>query len=204
MSNVDLMNRTCEWMRNEICNKLEYLVPDDDANDEDYNVALAHPAVWPYFVPTPEMDVNAQAVPSACIQFIETEESFQGASQGTKTIQVRIVLTVWNPGEQIVFEPHENPAELGNVAYTPNTQGYTRNLDGWKDLVGFQDNVLRKIKADEYFAGMKVDMSSIKYGMYKDEQDSIYVLYPYWTGYIDFTATMGAARLVPEKYKDIL
>ena len=41
-------------------------------------------------------------------------------------------------------------------------------------------------------------------GMYKDEDDSIYVLYPYWTGYIDFTATMGATRLVPTKYEDIL
>ena len=204
MSNVKLMEQLCQWMESEICNKLQFLVPDDDANDEEYHVSLAHPAVWPYFVPTPEMNLTAQEVPSACIQFIETEESFEGVSQGTKTIQIRIVLTVWNPGNHIVFDPHEDLTQLGNVAYTPKTDGYVRNLDGWKDLVNFQDTILRKLKAEEFVEGMRVDMASIKYGMFRDEQDSIYVLYPYWTGYIDFIATMGATRLVPEKYKDIL
>lgn len=204
MSNVKLMEDMCRWMQSDICSKLEYLVPDDDANDGEYQVQFAHPAVYPYFVPSREMGIDSQGVPSVCIQFTETEESFNGASTGTKTIKVRFVLTVWNPGDQVVFEPHEDLSQLGNVAYTADTEGYVRNLDGWKDLVNFQDTILRKLKAEEFVTGMRVDMSSIKYGMYKDEEDSIYVLYPYWTGYIDFTATMGATRLVPTKYEDIL
>ena len=204
MSNVKLMKRTCSWIETEICSKVKLLVPDDDVNDEDYQVSFAHPAVYPYFVPTKEMQMDALEVPSVCVQFVETEESFKGAALGNKTINIRLVLTVWNPGDQVIYKPHAEVKKLGSVAYTEDTEGYTRNLDGWEDLVNLQDTILEKLKAEEFVEGMAVDMKSIKYGMFKDETDSIYVLYPYWSGYIDFTATMGATRLVPNKYENIL
>lgn len=202
MSNVTLMEEICAWFETQICSKYEFLVPDDELNDEEYQVQFAHPAVYPYFVPTEDMDMPK--VPSLCVQILETEEKFAGASTGQKIMKMRLLPTLWNPGTQVIFEPKEDAEALGGVTYTADTSGYERNLDGWKEYVNFQDDILRRLKADEFVEGVHIDLSSIRYGMFKGDQDDIYVFYPYWTGYIDFTATMGATRLVPKKYEDIL
>ncbi len=204
MTNVELIENLRSWIESEVASKIELKTPKGDIDDGDYEIDFAHPSVFSYFVPPSSVDADQPHAPSICVQFLDTEESFQGAGIGEKHIRVRIAIIVWNPGEHVIFEPHEDITKLGAVAYTPNTEGYLRTLDGWKDFVNLQDDILNKIKGTQYIEGMEVDLSSIKYGMFKDEEDSIYLYYPYWQGYIDFTVKLGATRLVPEMLEDIL
>ena len=198
MTNSELIEKLCSWVETEIAPKFQLKEPTDE--DDDTKFTFSRPSVFAYFVPPSSVNAEEPHAPSICVQFLETEESFKGSGQGDKTIKTRIGIVTWNPGEQVIFEPHEDESQLGNVAYTPNTEGYIRTLDGWKDLVNVQDEILRCLKATEWIEGMRVDLSSLKYGMFKDEQDSIYLYYPYWQGYIDFTVTTGATRLAPEIY----
>ena len=198
MINVELIENLRGWIEAKVASRVELKVPVGDIDDEDYEIEFAHPSVFSYFVPPSSVNAELPYAPSICVQFLETEEQFKGTGTGDKSIRVRIAFVVWNPGEHVVFEPHEDISKLGAVAYTPNTEGYVRTLDGWKDLVNLQDETLKQIKGAEYIEGMKVDLKSIKYGMFKDEEDSIYLYYPYWQGYIDFSVTLGATRLAPD------
>lgn len=204
MTNQEIMTVFCDWIDKTICQKFMLKVPDDEENGEEYHVQFAHPSVFPYFVPPEYTGVDVQRVPSICVQFLETEDQFEGVSVGKKTIPVRLVLTTWNPGDHVVFDPHEDPEQLGGVAYTVDNSEYERKVDGWKDVLNLIDAILREIFAEEIIEGIRADLKSVKYGLFKDEEDNLLFMYPYWAGYIDFKVTMGAPRLAPSKYDDIL
>lgn len=199
MTNVELIENLRKWIEEEIAPRVELKVPSEDVDDVDYEPEFANPSVFSYFVPPSSVNADLPHAPSICVQFLDTEEQFKGIGTGEKSIRVRISFIVWNPGEHVVFEPHEDISKLGGVAYTPNTEGYARTLDGWKDLVNLQDETLKHIKETEYIKGMRVDLDKgIKYSMYKDEEDSIYLFYPYWQGYIDFSVKLGATRVASD------
>lgn len=204
MTGTELMDGFVEWMKTEVAPEIELKVPDDDRNDGSYEYLTATPSVFAYFVPPEEIDIAEHRVPSICIQFLETEANYLGSSGKEKKIRVKLILETWNPGNHIQYTPTEDIEEVGGVKYNIEKVDYERNLDGWRDLSNLQDLILSKIQGTEFIAGTRVDLTSVKYGMYKDENMSLYLLYPYYLGYIEFTATCGVARVTPSLYEEIL
>ncbi len=204
MTSIGIMDALTEWME-DICADVQLKVPNDDLNDDAYEFSWGSPSVFQYFVPPDEITtITDHRVPSVCIQIEKTVDDYTGKSGVGKVMDVRLVIQTWNPGIHVDLVPTEDTSQVGGAVYTLTDEEYERNLDGWKDVVNLQDMIVRSLQANEIIEGMQVDVENIEYGPYKDENDNIYVLYPYYAGYITFKLKTGVVRVVPESYKDIL
>ena len=198
-----------KWLTENVCDKITLKVPDDYANDGDYTVRLVHPAAFPLFLPTKErLPPSAPApIPSICVQLTEGNDEL---SEHLRTLQIRLCLACWNPGEhgKEFYQPRENPSAIGGFSYylidDEEEQAYTRNMEGWRDSMNFADIVLREIESAEYIGGMRVmKENGIRFGPFS-EDGNIWDYYPYWNSWISFDLSAGIPSRSPAAYNHLL
>jgi len=159
-----------EWVAEEVAPRLEYLVPPESGDFDASGVETAHPSVYQSFVPGKErLEDGEHQHPSIAVQLLG---GIDGLS-GSRTLNVRLVLTIWAPGHY-------------------DEDGFHRDRDGWRDLYNGLDAVAAAVGSAEGIAGYAVDMrSGVRYG-FLDIDGEIPDLYPYWMGKVDFDLVASA------------
>lgn len=51
MTTKKIIEGITDWVQEAICGKIELKVPDDNANDDGYNIKRVHPAAFPLYLP---------------------------------------------------------------------------------------------------------------------------------------------------------
>lgn len=202
MAIVNDLNRVCEWVQAEICDKLELKLPLDTDAGDGYQYELVHPTAFALFTPTKDrLPPNVRApIPSVCVRLIEGAHNTQ---ESTNTMRLILNFCTWNPGNhgKDNFIPVEPGAGIKGYNQSVSSE-YRRTADGWQDVFSFMDKALRTIEKAEYIADMRVVAEEqIKYGMTSDK-DGLDDFYPYWLGWISFTVQAGNVR--PKSYDKFL
>lgn len=206
---TESIDRIVDWLEKEVCPQIELKLPNDDLNDEDYEVEYIHPTAWPLYVPAIDrLPPGVPApVPSVCAQLMEGNDDL---TIKRRRMNFRLCLACWNPGEhgEELYQTRPNAAALGGYAYYRATgaevQTYRRNMSGWRDSFNFADLILREIENTEYIAGHRVvKEEGIKYGLFT-EDGNIWDYYPYWHNWITFTLECGVTAAIPKKYENLL
>lgn len=89
-----------DWLKQNVCSKVQLKVPDDYANDEGYSVKLVHPAAFPLYVPAKDrLPPKVPApVPAVCVQMAETTDKL---FEQTRTYSIRLVLLAGIPERMV-------------------------------------------------------------------------------------------------------
>lgn len=200
MSIVNNLNLIRDWLQTEVCDKVEFKIP----NDNDIESAdFTKPTAFVLFVPTKDrLPPNVVApIPSVCVRLAEGEHTADGRDK------MKLVLNfcTWNPGitARDTLQPVVGDWQAWNA--TADAE-YKRSSDGWHDVYTFIDVALRAIENAEYIQVKRDDMpelgigglrvvkeDGIKYGM-AEGQDGIEDFYPYWPAWISFSVQSGNIR----------
>lgn len=194
MTTQKIIEGITAFVRDNICSRITLKLPDDARNDGRYNIKMVTPAAFPLFVPAKDrMPPNVEApIPSIAVQLLEGSDSL---SDGRRKLKLRLCLSTWNPGKhpgETMF-PTRDTSALGGYHYNtdPESETYSRNIDGWKDLYNLQDIALAELEGAEFMAGVRIDMDEpITYGPFTEE-GVIWDYYPYWSGWIAFSVICG-------------
>lgn len=168
------------WVHEEVSPKLAYMVPPADGAVNSEVVEWANPSVFQMFVPSVErLEPGMVQVPNIAVQFLGGDD----ALGSLRTFDVRLVLTVWAPGN---FDDG----------------AFERNQDGWRDLMNGLGVIATAVREAETLSGCAVDMGTgIKYGLF-DENGQIPDLYPFWMGKVDFR--LRRAPHASNKFENLL
>lgn len=208
MTTKQIIENITSWVKENICEKIELKLPDDDKNDGGYKLQMVKPAAFPLFVPAKDrMPPNVRApVPSIAVQILEGNDNLKKGERGLK---IRLCLSAWNPGIHPGEKMHPvmEKTALGGYTYNKGDKSeeqYERNSDGWKDLYNFQDIALSELEGAEFFAGIRIDMEEpITYGPFI-EDGAIWDYYPYWNGWVAFTVICGLPYKRSEEIRKLL
>lgn len=209
MTLVQSIDNVVEWLRDNVCSQITLKLPDDANNDQSYGVEYVNPAAFPLYVPGKDrLPPSVPApIPSVCVQLMEGSDDLL---QKKRQLNIRLCLSCWNPGTHggEMLQARSNANAIGGYSfyYTTGqtTQTYARNMEGWRDLLNFEDLVLREVEGTEYIAGHRlVKESGIKFGLFTEEEN-ILGYYPYWHSWITFTLEAGVVARTPDSYKDFL
>lgn len=208
MTTKQIIENITQWVEENICNKITLKVPDDDVNDNRYELQMETPAAFPLFVPAKDrMPPNVRApIPSVAVQLLEGKDNLK---KGERRLRIRLCLSTWNPGIHPGEELHpvKDESVLGGYTYErrdKSEEKYERNSDGWKDLYNFQDIAISELEGAEFFAEVRVDMDEpITYGPFT-EDGVIWDYYPYWAGWISFVVICGLPCRKSEEIRDLL
>ncbi len=204
-----IMDRLVKWIDDNVCREITFKLPNDATNDAEYSVKYVRPKAFPLYVPGKEKlpPSVAAPIPSVCVQFMEGNDDL---SKHQRRLKIRLCLACWNPGEHSgeIFHPRKNTTALGGYSYyladQEGGQTYTRNMEGWRDIINFTDLTLRTIENAEYIEGMRiVKESGIKYGIFT-EDGKVWDYYPYWHDWISLELDAGVGTRTPDIYKDLL
>ena len=209
MTLVKSIDNVVEWLRDTVCNQITLKLPNDDRNDNGYDVKYVNPAAFPLYVPGKDrLPPSVPApIPSVCVQLMEGSDDLL---HKRRQFQIRLCLACWNPGEHggEVLQARPNPDALGGYSFYSvagkAAQTYARNMEGWRDSFNFSDLILRELEGTEYIAGLRlVKESGIKFGLFT-EDGNIWDYYPYWHSWITFTLEAGIVAKTPEIYTNLL
>lgn len=209
MTVLQSIDNVVKWLSLNVCDKITFKVPDDDANDANYGVKYATPAAFPLYVPGKDrLPPSVPApIPSVCVQLMEGEDNLP---EKKRRLKIRLCLACWNPGEHgdEIFHPQKDlTTATGYSYYRENKaaeQSYARNMEGWKDSFNFIDLTLRELEITEYIEGLRlVKEDGVKFGLFT-EDGNIYDYYPYWHSWITFTLEAGVVANNPKFYDNYL
>ena len=192
MAIVHDLNKICDWLQANVCDKVQLKLPDDDNGGDGYAYELVNPTAFRLFTPTKDHLPPAvkAPIPSLCLRLKEGQHTRDGNS-----MQLIINFCAWNPGIHTadVFEPTDEK-NTDVKSYNQRVTGaFRRSVDGWQDVFSFMDTALRVLENAVYIADMRLDVDSIKYGMTSDK-DGLDEFYPYWLGWIELTVYGGNIR----------
>lgn len=203
MSILKQMIAVCDFLKTEVCDKAEFLVPpstEGEKIDESYikNPVRGHPEIFPmtfdsniddgkYDKKGNPVGIVKKQAPAICVQISEAGDVLDSKE---RTISVRLVLQTWNPGSFTkggVYTPSENDSALGGYQYSDETESsYIRNFDGWKESMSFMDMTIDAIEKAENIGGMIISRDEpIVFGPYTFSGEYVRV-YPYWLNTISF------------------
>lgn len=207
---TETIQSVTDWLSTKVCKQVTLKLPDDYKNDGEYAVKLVHPAAFPLYVPGKDRlpPTIPAPVPSVCVQLMEGNDDL---FKKERILEIRLVLACWNPGTHgdEIYWPRANKDALGGYSYylkadEETVQTYTRNMEGWKDSMNFQNLVLNEIEKSEYMGGCRVvKENGIKFGLFSEDGD-ICDYYPYWHSWITFQLQTGLKQTKPESYKNLL
>jgi len=210
MTVVNILDNVREWCENTICPKVTLKLPDDEKNDQGYTPKFVHPAAFVLNPPAKDRlpPKVAAPIPSVCVQLMEGSDNL---IQNTRSLQIRLCLSAWNPGEHggDIFIPRKNETQIGGHHYRrwdgeEAAEHYKRDTEGWRDVWNFADTALACVHNAEHFAGMRlVKEAGITYGPFT-EDGAIWDDYPYWHSWILFTLECGLVRKTPPEYENLL
>lgn len=199
MSVVNILDKVTDWVRSEICPKIELKCPpvDDKAPDDaGYDYKRINPAAFTCFIPTREKLPPAvlSPIPSVCVRLIDGEDDVRG-QQGSARIQ--LVFSAWNPGVHgaDMILPNTKDAMHPHRWTGQEADDYFRRAgDGWRDVWNMVDVALREIESAAAIYSFPIDRSvPIKYGPLT-EQDSIPDYYPLWFAWVSFSLIYSTPR----------
>lgn len=202
MAIVNDLTKIRDWLQTEVCDKVQFKLPNEDKADASYPYELVKPTAFVLFTPTKDrLPPNVRApIPSVCIRLVEGEHR---PTESTNRMSLMLNFCTWNPGihARDNFVPIEEGA--GMKGYNQVAEGeYKRSVDGWQDVYNFIDVALRAIERAQYIADMRVvSEDGIKYGMTSDA-NGLDDFYPFWPAWISFTVQAGNVRA--KSFDDLL
>lgn len=206
---TDTIQTVTDWLTKNVCSKLEMKLPDDYKNDNEYGVRRVHPVAFPLFVPGKDrLPPKVPApVPSVCVQLMEGSDDL---FKRERTLELRLVLASWNPGTHGDEMYWPRKIKEGLIGYNyfvkddEELQTYSRNMEGWKESMNFQDSVISALEKTEFIADCRiVKEEGIKFGLFIEDGD-ICDYYPYWHSWITFRLQTGLKQISPADYSKYL
>lgn len=197
MTTVQCVMTLCEWIEENICPGIMLKKPAaaGEATDGGYEYELVSPAVFPFYMPTPNRLGDAgHSCPCIVVKVKEATDDLPDL----RSFNVELHFLVWNPG----IHPDEwykpVPGEI-NLYEQFDTSPYVPSMDGWADLFGVMDTALDKIESVNSFGGeLRLDRDvQVKHGPVSEE-GRILDTFPVFEGYISFTAEGRIFRDNPE------
>ncbi len=205
MTLVESIDSLQAWFDEHVCQQATFKVPTD--NIITGNAQLVHPASFALYVPARDrIPPNVVApIPSICIQLMEGEDKLM---ERNTRLNIRLCLAVWNPGDQtgVDFTPIPDPSNPVGVKYTQGDDKptYTRNLDGWRDIMNFVDLVRLELRKHDIIAGHRiVKEEPIKFGQFFQD-DALWDSYPYWHSWITFSVEYGGMIALSKECESLL
>ena len=178
-----LINDLKKWAEEKICN-IQFKRPSDKNTDQTYDYKLVKPAVFAMFVPTEDrLPAGVEDIfPSVCIQWTDDDERPQEHKGSAK---IRLQLGLWNPGlhaEDILADYTAKEGELAKP-----TPGFTRDAEGWGDLINWIDLIKRELRNNDFICGKyRIKLEDGVQSGPASEQGTILDFYPYYFGYVEF------------------
>lgn len=173
MTTVEAIDSLAQWLRDEVCSTMRLKVPDNTNQTDGYEYKLANPTVFEMFAPPSRLVQmqNQELCPGILVHLTEGEDKPRDPS---RILKFRLLLCVWNPGH--------HPEDGGVDIFEPNA-------DGWRDLWGFVDAVLMKLKNAEIIDNSLRVMAEngFHYEPYK-EDEAIIDFYPFFFATLEFSA----------------
>lgn len=200
MAIVNAVSSVKKWLEDNVCPLVELKVPDKTRQNERYDYSLAHPVVFSYFAPVSNAETRSN--PSILIQFLKGTDNLEIQE---RTFQFRLVLSVWNNGENNpdLFIPAENEGEFRRKSES----SFDLSGDSWMDLWNFGDVVLRELESASEIGSLRLvrEQSPVFYPV--ADQDSALEFGSYYFGVIEFAAVERFVRSngsKAEKLTDLL
>lgn len=170
------------WLRENVCPKLQYKKPNDDNNDNTYGYELVNPDVHVMYIPPKDiLPEEKHAAPSILVQYSNTK-LFPKQSNGL--INIRLGFCIWNPGL------HKNGE-------------YERNADGYKDVMNFVQYVQDALINEELIGPIRIRLEDGIESGPLTEQGVVADFYPYWFAYLTFTGEFCKSS-IHNKYQNLL
>lgn len=203
MTVVGMLDTLTEWVRENICTKLQLKVPPDsetDATDAGYEYKRVHPAAFTLYVPAKDKKPPniLSPFPSVCVRIADGADNL-AASQASvnRSINVELCFSTWDPGthgKDVILPNPKNALEP--LKWTgPEADAYfRRHGEGWRDAWNMVDVALREIESVSNIGGLLIDRTvPIKFGPLK-EQESIPNYYPFWFTWVSFAVSCPVYR----------
>lgn len=196
---VKSIDTLVKWSQKNICNKVTLKLPDDYNNDKNYQVQMIHPTAFPLYVPGKDrLPPNVRApIPSLCVQVLD---GYDNIIDGIRRYSIRVCLASWNPGNHgnEIANPKSSETAIGGYSYyytDSATQMYQRNMEGWRDILNFQQVAISEFEKTEFIDGLRiVREEGIKFGMFTEDGE-MWDYYPYWNSWISFQVETGMANI---------
>lgn len=195
MAIVSTIDSVRDWIESEICSKVEFKLPDNDAVDEDYPFKLVHPAAFAMFMPTKDKlpDGVEESVPSVTIRI---ENGTDLIANGTREMKVTLLFATWSTGlhagdylSSVAYERDGNGNIVNVVAtkkYDSGEKIFKPDAEGWRDAWNFVDVAVREIENTEYLGGFRfVKEKGLNFGPVAT-QEATPDFYPLWFATVDF------------------
>ena len=196
MTVVDSINAISHFLKKEVCDKVEFLLPPKDRLDgKNYKPQYVHPSVYPLYVPKNNtMEPNALSVlPYISVQFMEGSDDIPASQTETKFM---LEFAIWRPGD---YEFISNAKLLNVTTVADSTKmsfeadmsnEFIRNHNGWMDVWNFVEvtkkTLLRKVVVADKMS-LKLN-EKVKYGVYSKD-GAVFDFYPMWYAWMSFTMT---------------
>lgn len=146
------------------------------ANDNNVNAyELVNPQVHIGWIPPKGYLPEGMEYMAPCLVVGYDEDNDDGQDLD---LNIRISVVVYKPG---TYKPNEN----SQIEYIPNMEGY-------RDLLNLMDLTKAELKRTRIINQKVTIQMPIKSGMYQNEQP-----YPYWYGWITFSARTIPGLYVP-------
>lgn len=199
-----VIDNLTDWLNQSVCPEIMFKTPNDEATASCSREQ--HPVAYPLYVPGEGKlpDESAFSAPSINVQLLKGKDNLL---QRSRDADIQLTLSIWNPGSSTgeMFYPQNPGAGPRNLRYRRHEEDfYTRNLDGYKDIINFTDHVLDALEKTEIIKGVRVVKEEpVEFGQFQTD-GVIWDDYPYWHMWIIFKVEAGTSMTIPEPYKNLL
>ncbi len=191
MTTVKAMDTICSYLKDNVCPKIQYLVPaEKDAGD--YIPNYKNPEVFAFYEPSKSRMPPGitHTVPGIVVILKKrTDDLISGKSE----FDIELSFCIWKPGEyisnkEVDLQQIVSYSEQMQIEYaSKGDKKYTRTEDGWKDVYNFIDEVRQGVVHDGQMGNLKIKMDvPIQYGPYTQDK-AIVDAYPYYYAWLTLT-----------------
>ena len=203
MTTVNAINIISDFLRDNVCKELKYLLPaEKDARE--YIEKMVSPQVFAFYEPAkervpPEIEYTS---PSVVVQLQKRSDNIQ---TGVSRFDIQLGFTTWRPGQYV----NQNDVSLRDVM--PKKDGFdiafvgksettfARNEEGWRDVYHFlettKDVIIKAGKLGDLKLKTDVEIASGPY-----TQDGVLLdFYPYYHAWL----TLSFETVVTPVLRDI-
>ena len=163
MTTISILEALQVFLKEKVASSIKLQKPSDG---NIHNYELMHPEVHIGWIPPKGYLPSGMEAAIPCLIVGMDDGTDDGQEAG---VNIRISAAVYSPG---LHEPQSG----SQIKYTPDFKGYN-------DLLNLIDRTVAELSKNKVIGNVTIVQAPIKWGMYQDEQP-----YPYWYGWITFTA----------------